>query len=92
MKTYSLDCVLVAIIFNMNGYFNGFGQTFFTMAHSLAATFLGRVPLTFLFSRMSGVTLFEMGLAVPGSTLISVILCIWYLQRMKKRNAKKKEG
>lgn len=85
LKTYSLDCVLVAVIFNMNGYFNGFGQTFFTMAHSLAATFLGRVPLTFLFSRMPGVTLFEMGLAVPGSTLISVILCIWYLQRMKRR-------
>lgn len=92
LKTYYLDCVLVAIVFNMNGYFNGFGQTFFTMAHSLAATFLGRVPLTFLFSRMPGVTLFEMGLAVPGSTLISVFLCIWYLQRMKKADKKEKRG
>ncbi len=90
LKTYSLDCVLVAIVFNMNGYFNGFGQTFFTMAHSLAATFCGRVPLTFLFSRMAGVTLFEMGLAVPGSTLISVILCAWYLHWTDRKRKKAK--
>lgn len=88
LKTYSLDCVLVAIIFNMNGYFNGFGKTFFTMLHSLIATFCGRVPLTFLFSRMPGVTLFEMGIAVPGSTLISVVLCLWYLRRMGKQRKK----
>ena len=100
LQSYSFDCILVAVVFNMNGYFNGFGRSFFTMAHNLAATFLGRIPLTFLFSRLPGVTLREMGIAVPVSTLISVILCLWYLRRMnrqleaaaKKRTQVRQEG
>ena len=87
LQSYSFDCILVAIVFNMNGYFNGFGRSFFTMAHNLAATFCGRIPLTFLFSRLPGVTLREMGIAVPVSTLISVILCLWYLRRVNRQFA-----
>ncbi len=86
LKTYSLDCVLVAIVFNMNGFFNGSGYAAFAMAHSLTATFLVRIPATMLLSRLEGVTLTTIGWAVPLSTLVSLLLCggfFWRLGRKK---------
>ena len=40
MRSYILDCLLLCAVFCMNGFFNGCGKTFFTMAHSLFAYIL----------------------------------------------------
>ena len=50
LKTYSIDCLLTSFLFCINGYLNGYEKTVFTMVHSLVATFIGRIPLTLLFS------------------------------------------
>ena len=50
LKTYSIDCLLTSFLFCINGYLNGYERTVFTMVHSLVATFVGRIPLTLLFS------------------------------------------
>lgn len=53
LKTYSIDCLLTSFLFCINGYLNGYEKTVFTMVHSLVATFIGRIPLTLLFSKIS---------------------------------------
>lgn len=72
LKTYSIDCLLTSFLFCINGYLNGYEKTVFTMVHSLVATFIGRIPLTLLFSKIPNVTLFHMGITAPLSTMISL--------------------
>lgn len=85
IKSYALDQILLSLVFIMNGYFNSCGHSVFTMVHSLITTFAIRVPLTILFSKMEGVTLFHIGLSAPISSFVSAILCIIFLSHLKKK-------
>ena len=84
LQTYSIDCLLTSLVFCFNGYFNGCQKTVFTMIHSLISTFIARIPITFLMSTLTGVTLWHMGIASPVSTFLSLIMCIFYLRKTKK--------
>ena len=83
LKTYSIDCLLTSFLFCINGYLNGYERTVFTMVHSLVATFVGRIPLTLLFSKIPNVTLFHMGIAVSLSTMISLVMIFIYFKKTK---------
>ena len=83
LKTYSIDCLLTSFLFCINGYLNGYERTVFTMVHSLVATFVGRIPLTLLFSKIPNVTLFHMGIAAPLSTMISLVMIFIYFKKTK---------
>ncbi|MDR3148601.1 MAG: MATE family efflux transporter [Oscillospiraceae bacterium] len=82
---FSWDCVLVSFVFCMNGYFNGRGKSLFTMAHNISTTFLVRIPIVWFASRAAGATLFEVGLGTPIATFASLIICLVYLQIMRKQ-------
>lgn len=79
LRGYSIDCVLVAFVFNLNSFFIGQGNSWFTMAHGLAATFLFRIPLSYLAGQLHPHDLVLMGYAIPLSTLVSVIACFVFL-------------
>jgi len=81
LRSYSFDCLLVCLVFCLNGFFSGCGRTGFTMANCLIATFAVRVPAVWLISRMSGVTLFHIGLASPMASLLQIAIQLWYLKR-----------
>ena len=83
LKTYSIDCLLTSFLFCINGYLNGYERTVFTMVHSLVATFIGRIPLTLLFSKIPNVTLFHMGIAAPLSTMIFLVMIFIYFKKTK---------
>lgn len=83
LKFYSLDCLLTSFLFCLSGYLNGYKKTVFTMVHSLTATFLGRIPLTLLISHIPNVSLLEMGIAAPLSTIISLIMIYLYFKKTK---------
>lgn len=83
LKTYSIDCLLTSFLFCINGYLNGYERTVFTMVHSLVATFVGRIPLTLLFSKIPNVTLFHMGIAAPLSTMIFLVMIFIYFKKTK---------
>lgn len=83
LKTYSIDCLLTSFLLCINGYLNGYERTVFTMVHSLVATFVGRIPLTLLFSKIPNVTLFHMGIAAPLSTMISLVMIFIYFKKTK---------
>lgn len=81
LKSYSIDCVLVSFVFNMNAYFNGCGNTFFSMLHSILVTFLVRIPYSFLITKIAPASLYLLGFAAPFATAVSVVLCFIYLKR-----------
>lgn len=78
MKAYAIDCLLTAILFSMTGFFNGCGKTAFVMFQGIFGAFCIRIPLSYLISKNASVTLFDIGLATPSSTLIQVVFCLVY--------------
>lgn len=90
LKTYSLDCIGVAFVFNLNGYFSSCNKSVFSMIHSLTTTFLIRVPFVVIAGGIAGVTLLTIGCAAPLSSLGSLIMCLiyfgWLRRKMKDDN------
>lgn len=80
---YSIDCIIVSFVFCINSYFSGQGNSWFPMIHSLIATFLFRIPLSWLFSHIDPTSLFWMGFAPPLATSVSLVICFWYLHKKK---------
>ena len=87
LRSFSIDCVLVCFVFCLNGFFNGCGQTAFTMANNIFSAFAMRVPATWILSGMAGSSLFTVGFAAPIASLQGIAVSFWYLQsgRWKKR-------
>ncbi|MFA6796424.1 MAG: MATE family efflux transporter [Bacilli bacterium] len=91
LKAYCFDIFFTAILFNALGYFNGYSKTAFTMVNGIIGAFAFRVPLSYLFSLITPVSIFLIGLATPSGTLFQIILCIiWYILLQKK--LKKEKG
>ncbi len=78
LKAYSIDCIIVGIVFSMMGYFNGCGKTLFVALQGIASTFLVRIPVSYFMSKIEGVSLFQIGFATPLASVFSVILCCSY--------------
>lgn len=88
LRGYSIDCIIVSFVFCINSYFSGQGNSWFPMIHSLIATFLFRIPLSWAFSHIDPTSLFWMGFAPPLSTMVSLAICIWYLRRCGRRQVR----
>ena len=84
MRTYSIDCILVSFVFCTNAYFSSYGRSIISFAHSMAATFAVRIPVTFLFSRVVTDSLLPMGWAAPMASLVSIVICLAYLPKMRR--------
>ncbi|MDO5434870.1 MAG: MATE family efflux transporter, partial [Clostridia bacterium] len=80
MMAYSIDGMLTAVAFNLSALLNGCGKTAFNMTQNLIATFLGRIPATWLFSRIAREDLFLIGCAAPASTVLSIIMLLVYIR------------
>lgn len=87
LKAYSIDCLLVSVLFCMIGYFNGCGKTFFVMLQGIMGAFLVRIPVSFLMSQLQPVSLFKVGLATPCSSTLQIILCISYFIYLYKKES-----
>lgn len=85
LRSYSLDAVLVCFVFCMNAYFSGGSHALFPLVHSLVATFVVRIPLSWLFSHTANPSMFAIGFAAPAATFLSFLLCEGYLGRLKQR-------
>ncbi len=86
LRSYAIDTLLTSFMFCFTGYFNGCGRTTFVMAQGIAGAFGVRIPLAFLFSRLT-TNLFLIGLATPSSTLVQILLCLWYFRRTERKAA-----
>ena len=80
LRSFSFDFILVCFMFCLNGFFNGCGRTVFSMANNLSSTFLIRVPIAFIVSRVASESLFAIGFAAPLASLFSIIVAFIYLR------------
>lgn len=92
LRHYTIDCMLVAFIFCANAFFSGCGYSLFSLIHSMVATFGVRVPVSWILSRIPGITLLEMGWVPPLASCLSIVLCLFYLKLGKGFRDKKKAG
>lgn len=83
LKAYAIDCLLTCFLFCFVGFYNGMEHTTFVMAQGIIGAFAVRVPVSFIMSKIEPVSLFRIGLAIPCSTVLQIILCFVFLGRMK---------
>ena len=88
LKAYGIDCLLTPIVFCFLGYYNGHGKTMFVMLQSIFTGFLVKIPVAFFISKLPNVGLFEIGLGIPASSFVQIILCLAMFFIMKKKEKK----
>jgi putative MATE family efflux protein len=96
LKAYAIDCMLVCVLFNMLGFFNGCGCTTFVMVQGLVQAFCVRLPAAIFFSQLPNTSLFYIGLAYPLASIVGITICLVFYKtgRWKKRTVEfeRKDG
>lgn len=94
LKGFSPEAILTCVVFSFIGFFNGHGKTMPVMFQGITASFLVRVPLSYLFSLKPNATLVDIGLAVPAASVYGILfftVCyIFYLRSYRKKMEKMK--
>jgi len=85
LKSFSYDYIFVPFVFCINGFLFGCGRTIFAAFNNIFAAFAIRVPLGFLFSTVSGATLFNLGIAAPAASVITIFIGLSYLMYLFKK-------
>ena len=75
-RGYIWDCMFAGIHFSFSGYFCAIGKSGISFLHNILAVTLVRVPGAYLTSKLFPATLFPMGLATAGGSLLSVAVCL----------------
>ena len=76
LRGYIWDCIFAGIHFSFSGYFCAYGLSGISFLHNFLSIVLVRIPGAFLASKYFADTLFPMGLAAPGGSLLSVLVCV----------------
>lgn len=84
LKAYAIDTLLVSFLFCFTGYFNGCGRTAFVMLQGIMGAFCVRIPVSYIMSRIPGSSLFQVGLAIPMSTVVQILVCLLYFAKSEK--------
>lgn len=92
LRGFSPEAILTCIVFSYIGYFNGHGKTMPVMIQGISASFLVRVPFSYLFSIQPDANLVTIGTAVPLASVYGIIFfTIWYLAYQKTLLSQKKK-
>ncbi len=88
LKSFSFDYLLVPFVFCLNGFFFGCGRTIFAASNSIFSAFAIRIPIAFLLcASIPNATLFELGIAPPCASVLTVIAGFSYLIYLYKTNS-----
>ena len=85
LKAYAIDCLFTAIFFCYTGFYNGIGQTRFVMLQGIIGAFGVRVPVSYFMSLSPEPSLFHIGLATPMSSVLQLVLCVWFMLLLRKK-------
>ena len=81
LKTFSIDFLLVAIKFNLDGFLNGCGMTRFSMLNGIVSSILVRIPVAFILAISLSWGLLGLGLAAPIASLLSIGVSIVFIRK-----------
>ena len=85
LRSYIWDTILAGIHFSFSGYFCAYGLSAISFIHNVLSILCVRIPGAYLASVYYPDTLYPMGLAAPGGSLLSVLICVIAFVVMKKR-------
>ena len=85
LKGYIWDCIFAGMHFSFSGYFCAYGRSGISFLHNVLSIICVRIPGAFLASKYFADTLFPMGLAAPGGSLLSVLICVAAFLWMKRQ-------
>lgn len=83
LKFYSIDFLLVAFKFNLNGFLNGSGRTTFAMLNGIFSSVFIRIPLAYILGYKLGRGLYGLGLSVPLASILSITFSILFIRTGK---------
>ncbi|MEY8390383.1 MATE family efflux transporter [Lachnospiraceae bacterium 45-W7] len=90
LQGYIWDCIFAGVHFSFSGYFCAYGRSGISFLHNFLSIVCVRVPGAFLASKYFTDTLFPMGLAAPGGSLLSVFICaaafLWLRRQQARAN------
>ena len=85
IRGYIWDCLFAGIHFSFSGYFCAYGRSEISFLHNICSILLVRNPGVYLMSTMFPNTLFPMGLATVGGSLLSITICVVAFVVLKRR-------
>ena len=85
LRSYIWDTIFAGIHFRFSGYFCAYGLSAISFIHNVLSILCVRIPGAYLASVYYPDTLYPMGLAAPGGSLLSVLICVIAFVVMKKR-------
>lgn len=87
IRGYIWDCLFAGIHFSFSGYFCAYGRSEISFLHNICAILIMRIPGVYLMSTLFPNTLFPMGLATVGGSILSIIICVVAFVYLKRRGA-----
>ena len=84
IRGYIFDCIFAGVHFSFSGYFCACGHSEISFIHNIIAILLVRIPGVYITAKVFS-SLFPMGLATVGGSLLSVIICVIAYAWMKKK-------
>ena len=85
IRSYIWDCAIAGIHFCFSGYFCAYGMSGIPFLYTILSIICVRVPGAYFASLYFPDNLYPMGLAAPGDSLLSVIVCLIAFAVLRKR-------
>lgn len=85
IRSYIWDCAIAGIHFCFSGYFCAYGMSGIPFLYTILSIICVRVPGAYFASLYFPDNLYPMGLAAPGGSLLSVIVCLIAFAVLRKR-------
>ena len=85
LRSYIWDCMLAGMHFCFSGYFCACGRSGISFIHHFLSIVCVSIPGAYLASKFFPDTLFPMGWAAPGGSLLSVVVCVIALILLRRR-------
>jgi Na+-driven multidrug efflux pump len=92
LKGFSVEAILTSILFSFIGYFNGHNKTLWVMIQGLAQSFIVRLPMAYVMSRMVPDSLVYIGLSAPSASVFGIIINLVYFVYITKHKGKVEES
>jgi putative MATE family efflux protein len=88
LQGFSLEAILTSILFSFIGYYSGHNQTLFVLFQGVAQSFLVRLPMAYMMSRMFPDSLTYIGAAAPTATVFGIMINLGYFFFYTKKLSK----
>lgn len=85
LQGFSLEAIVTSVLFSFIGYYNGHNKTMFVMFQAIAQSFIVRLPMAYVMSKMMPDSLVYIGVAAPTATVFGIVINLVYFMGFSKK-------